>query len=160
MVFGFGGIPLLYMGDEIALFNDDDFIKDKTKRDDNRWIHRPAMPWQVAEDAAQGKKPGTPATRVRKAMENLIQARLNLPSLHAAVATKVRAGQGHGVAIFERIHPSGNVIQLYNLAETRRWVSRDEILALPDWVTDQLTGQNFALGDGLELEPYQVLWLS
>ncbi len=160
MVFGFGGIPLLYMGDEIALFNDDDFVKDKTKRDDNRWIHRPAMPWQVAEDAAQGKKPGSPATRVRKAMENLIQARLNLPSLHAAVATKVRAGQGHGVAIFERIHPSGNVIQLYNLAETRRWVSRDEILALPDWVTDRLSGQSFALGDGLELEPYQVLWLS
>ncbi len=159
MVFGFGGIPLLYMGDEIALFNDDDFVKDKTKRDDNRWIHRPAMPWDVAESAAAGKKPASTATRVRKGIDNLISARLQLPSLHAAVATKVKAGQGHGVAIFERIHPAGNVIQVYNLAETRRWVSRDELQALGNQVTDYLSGRSIELNSGIELEPYDVLWL-
>lgn len=159
MVFGFGGIPLLYMGDEIALFNDDDFKKDKTKRDDNRWIHRPSMPWDVAEDAAAGKKPTSTATKVRKGMENLINTRLQLPSLHASVATKVRAGQGQGVAIFERVHPAGNIVQIYNLAETRRWISRDELGALNDEVTDHLTQRKMNLGEGFELEPYQALWL-
>lgn len=48
MVFGFGGIPLLYMGDELALLNDDQFAADPAHADDNRWIHRPEMPWPIA----------------------------------------------------------------------------------------------------------------
>ena len=41
MVLGFGGLPLLYMGDELALRNDYDFVDDPEHADDNRWVHRP-----------------------------------------------------------------------------------------------------------------------
>ena len=44
----YGGIPLVYMGDEIALLNDRSFADDAAKADDNRWLHRPAMDWEAA----------------------------------------------------------------------------------------------------------------
>ena len=44
----FPGIPLVYMGDELGLDNDRSYLDDPEKADDSRWIHRPAMPWNVA----------------------------------------------------------------------------------------------------------------
>ena len=43
VVFSFGGIPLIYMGDELAMFNDPQWDADLAHADDNRWMHRPAM---------------------------------------------------------------------------------------------------------------------
>ena len=45
IVLGFGGLPLIYMGDELGLRNDYDFADDPEHADDNRWVHRPPMPW-------------------------------------------------------------------------------------------------------------------
>ena len=159
MIFGFGGIPLLYMGDEIAMFNDETFLTDPTKVEDNRWINRPAMDWATAEAAAAGQNPDSVATRVRRRIDRIIEARLLLPSLHAGVATKTRAGFAPGVLIFERQHPAGNLTQVYNLTDGTRWVDRDELPTLGDRVYDHLSGESFNLGPGFEMYPYQALWL-
>ena len=45
LVLGFGGLPLIYMGDELGLLNYYDFVEDPDHADDNRWVHRPPMPW-------------------------------------------------------------------------------------------------------------------
>jgi amylosucrase len=42
MICSFGGIPLLYYGDEIGTLNDDTFLEDETKAGDNRWITVPS----------------------------------------------------------------------------------------------------------------------
>ncbi|MDX1352592.1 MAG: alpha-amylase family glycosyl hydrolase [Thiomicrorhabdus sp.] len=49
MILSFGGIPLLYYGDEIGTLNDDSYLDDPHKMDDNRWVHRPYINWQKAE---------------------------------------------------------------------------------------------------------------
>ena len=117
------------------------------------------MNWQIADEAAAGKKPSSVHTRIRKGIDNLIETRLSLPSLHAGVATKARAGRGQGVVIFERLSPAGNTTQIYNLGEGSRWVGRDELPHL-DWkVVDHLTGREFAIGDGINLAQYESLWL-
>ena len=54
MVFGFGGLPLLYMGDELGMLNDHSYLDDPAKSADNRWVHRPAMDWSLAEGHAAG----------------------------------------------------------------------------------------------------------
>lgn len=36
MVFGFSGLPLLYMGDELGMLNDPSYLADAAKSDDNR----------------------------------------------------------------------------------------------------------------------------
>ena len=45
VVFSFGGMPLIYMGDELALRNDPRWARDPAHAHDNRWMHRPPMDW-------------------------------------------------------------------------------------------------------------------
>jgi amylosucrase len=47
-VFAASGIPLIYMGDEIGLENDFEFLNEVEKRNEKRWLHRPLMDWQRA----------------------------------------------------------------------------------------------------------------
>jgi len=159
MVFGFGGIPLIYMGDEIGLFNDDSFVNDPSKAEDNRWLHRPTMDWNTALAAAAGELGHSVPGQIRSRMQRLIDTRRRLPALHAGVASKVRAGRGQGVAIFDRFHPAGNLVQVYNLHEQNRFVNTDELAGLHGEVIDELTGQHLWLHDGLMLAPYEVRWL-
>jgi amylosucrase len=159
MVFGFGGIPLLYMGDEIGMFNDYSFVDDPEKAEDNRWIHRPKMDWSAAELARTAKNKTSVAARIYSGISQITSARKQSPALHASVTTKVRAGRGSGVAIFERNHPAGQMIQVYNLSEDSRWVSQDELGDLSGKIEDRLTGEVFELREGITLSPYAALWL-
>jgi len=36
-----GGIPLIYLGDELGTLNDYSYLEDKAKAHDSRWVHRP-----------------------------------------------------------------------------------------------------------------------
>jgi len=159
MVFGFGGIPLLYMGDEIGLINDSSYLKDETKAEDNRWIHRPKMNWKTADAAAGGELDTAVAGRIRARIKHLVDTRKSLPALHAGVATQVRKTGGAGVVIFDRKHPAGNLVQVYNLADSGRWISASDI-GLHGVVTDHLTGHTFDLGAGIPLAPYEARWIS
>ncbi|MCW8924479.1 MAG: alpha-amylase, partial [Gammaproteobacteria bacterium] len=49
LILSFGGIPLLYYGDEIGTLNDCDFLNDEHKAHDSRWTHRPNFNWDKAE---------------------------------------------------------------------------------------------------------------
>ncbi len=49
LILSFGGIPLLYYGDEIGTINDNSFTDDPDKANDNRWMHRPIIDWDKAE---------------------------------------------------------------------------------------------------------------
>ena len=165
MVFGFGGIPLLYMGDEIGMVNDESFLGDPAQAEDNRWIHRPAMDWKAAEKAvskpAASAAPTTVvAARIRAGIQHLISLRGTLPSLHAAVSTEVRAGRSAGVAIFDRKHPAGHLVQVYNLSDGERFVDTNELGGLYGELHDHITGHTFDIGGGIPLAPYEVRWLT
>lgn len=41
IVYAVGGIPLLYLGDEVAMLNDYSYRHDPNRRGDSRWVHRP-----------------------------------------------------------------------------------------------------------------------
>ncbi len=165
MVFGFGGIPLLYMGDEIGMLNDSSYLKDAAKAEDNRWIHRPAMAWKVANKAlatptAKATAATATAHAIRAGIQRLIETRRNLPALHAAVATTVRAVDAKGVIVFDRPHPAGHLVQVYNVTTTEKWIGAHELAGMTGFVIDRLTGNSVEVRDGIALAPYQVLWLS
>ncbi len=50
MILSFGGIPLLYYGDEIGTLNDDSYRNDPFKKGDTRWVHRPSIDWEKADN--------------------------------------------------------------------------------------------------------------
>lgn len=49
MILAFGGIPLIYYGDEIGTINDDSYVNDPIKAGDSRWVHRHVIDWEKAE---------------------------------------------------------------------------------------------------------------
>ena len=48
VAFAHGGLPLVYMGDELGLLNDPGWADDPAHSGDNRWMHRPRMDWAAA----------------------------------------------------------------------------------------------------------------
>lgn len=81
-----GGIPLVYMGDEIGLLNDRSYLDDPSTADDNRWTHRPHMDWALA---AQRHEPGTVQARLFGQLQSLLSDRAALPALHGESAPQV-----------------------------------------------------------------------
>jgi amylosucrase len=83
LICSFGGMPLLYMGDEIGLLNDYGFEQVPDHAHDNRWLHRPRMNWAVAN------APSWPEQALLEGVKQIIRRRKSLPELHAAVPTQI-----------------------------------------------------------------------
>jgi amylosucrase len=114
VVYGYGGIPLLYMGDELGLRNDRSYLDDPRQAGDNRWLHRPAMDWDVAERRTD---PGTVEGRIFTGLRHLARVRAGLAALHAAVESEpVDVGNGAVLALRRR-HPAGAFLGLYNMSD-------------------------------------------
>ncbi|MEA1922123.1 MAG: amylosucrase [Pseudomonadota bacterium] len=72
MILSFGGIPLLYYGDEIGTLNDDSYKDDPYKKGDTRWVHRPSIDWDKAE---RRKMPGTVEYEIFSELKRMIAVR-------------------------------------------------------------------------------------
>jgi len=77
MIMSFGGIPLLYYGDEIGTTNDYRYIQDERKSGDTRWMHRPKFNWQKAE---LRNRPNTVENRIFSALKKMIAVRKEVPA--------------------------------------------------------------------------------
>ena len=162
IVMGWGGVPVLWSGDELGLPNDPFWADEPAHADDNRWTHRPRLPWKVAE---QRSEPGTVAARMFTGIAELAAARTRLDHLHASVPSEVLTLSDPGVLPVLRRHPVGNLLALYNLTDGWR--------PFPAWRLDEfgLGAAQDVLAGGLEgapnqgddgnlwLAPYQAMWI-
>ncbi len=161
VMFGFGGLPVLWMGDELGLLNDEGWADDPAHAADNRWAHRPRMPWST-------ERPGEPEVAedrraILSGLRHLVSARAALPHLHAAHATEVWDARDPGVLLVVRRAPQGPLLMAANMSAEERWVP-DEVL---HWLGLHTPGLHDALGDAapalrfgaVRLAPYQVAWL-
>jgi amylosucrase len=120
VTFAFGGVPLIYMGDEIALRNDLSYLDDPALAGDNRWMHRPPMDWDAAD---RRKDASTLEGRVFGWMQRLAETRRATLALRSGgLAEVVDAGDGRVLA-WRRRHPrSGTFLGLANFCEDDVWV--------------------------------------
>ena len=72
LIMSFGGIPLLYNGDALGLLNDYSYLNDPSKADDNRWVHRPKINWEQAD---QRYRKGSVECTVFNATKKMISVR-------------------------------------------------------------------------------------
>jgi len=115
VVFSFGGIPLIYMGDELALRNDPGWRADPAHAHDNRWMHRPPMDWAAA---ARRADPGSLEGRVFGALHGLAQARQGLLALRSGGTTEILAAGNRHVLAYRRAHPrSAPFLALTNFSD-------------------------------------------
>lgn len=127
--FAYGGIPLVYMGDELALRNDHSYELDPAHADDNRWMHRPPMDWDVA---ARRDLPGTLEHRVFTSMRRLVAARRALPSIDGGARSVVHDTGDRRIFCFERTHAyHGPLCAVANFSDEPVAVP---VAVLPGWV--------------------------
>lgn len=154
IVFGFGGIPLLYMGDELGMLNDESYKNDPAKADDNRWIHRPKMDWDLAAKAANGE--GV-AGRVYEAIGNLIKARKSLDSIHASVTAETSTQNDGDLLLIKRKHAAGLLTEIYNLTEKTQYLDTFDV-AFGDR-TEAISGRKMHFAGQVAVPPYAAWWI-
>ena len=158
LIASFGGIPLIYMGDELALTNDYSYIADPHRAHDSRWLHRPQMDWAKASNRATAN---TTSARVYQGVRDILARRRHLPQLHGAHPTRIVESGQSGVFAFVRCAPVGPLVCIFNFTEN--WSGLPSSWARLQGATrfeDALSGQSVALhADKIILPPYARLWL-
>jgi amylosucrase len=159
IVYGFGGIPLLYMGDELALLNDPSYLDEPEHAEDNRWMHRPRMPWAKA---SRRTDPATLEGRVYAMVKHLGDVRRSLPALHAAVESVPTETSNPAILAVLRSHAAGDLVQLYNVSPDWQRCDVAALGALHDRaLTDHLSGDPLRIEAGqVVLAPYAAVWLT
>jgi amylosucrase len=77
LILSFGGIPLVYYGDELGTPNDYTFLDNAAKAGDSRWIHRPSIDWERAE---KRNRRGSVEQRVFDGIKRAIEVRKTVPA--------------------------------------------------------------------------------
>jgi amylosucrase len=154
LILGFGGLPLIYMGDELALRNYYDFHEDPDHADDNRWVHRPPMPWDLADNR---HIEGTVEARVWHALRHLIAVRSSLPSLDASVESEILDPVNPAVLVFQRRYQTQTMVGVYNMTTESQKLPR-WVIPLGNWAWDALTDETPLTNGSLTLDGYQVRW--
>ena len=158
LIAGYGGIPLIYMGDELALLNDHGYLEVPGHAHDSRWIHRPRMDWAAAADREVSEAAGA---RVFRGVRHILARRRATGALHGGVPVEVLRAGVAGVFAFKRAAPTGAVVGLFNFADDWRNVG-------VGWLRGQGAGRLWdalseseveAHGGAVVLPPQGRVWL-
>ncbi len=108
-----GGIPLIYLGDEIGMLNDYSFRDDPAHERDSRWVHRPQADWQKY---ARRDVPETIENQVYRRLQALISLRKTQDVFVGGLLEIIPTGNDH-VLGFIRRHLGRQVVVLANFSE-------------------------------------------
>ena len=152
-----GGIPLLYLGDELATLNDYRYVDDPAKAADSRWVHRPALD---PDALARRADPDTIEGRLFTRLTHLIAIRRREPLFAGTEATFPDLGNDHVLALV-RHADRRCLIALANVTERPQTVDGIalRLAGLVEGAHDLVAEEHFAVGHDVTLEPYHVLWL-
>jgi amylosucrase len=158
MILAFGGIPLLYMGDEIGMLNDESYLDDPDLAGDNRWLHRPYMNWQKA---AERHDWSTTAGRLFQGLRQLINVRKDTHAFHAEAASYAVWTHNEHVFGLLRESPRGRVLVVGNFSEWGQALSRGRLqeMGFRGKVRELITGQELDEWSDIYFRPYQAMWL-
>ena len=111
-----GGVPLIWMGDEVAADGDRSWREDPDRSADNRWEHRPVQDWDAV--AAARADPTSAAGRVWHGLRDLLAARRRLDALRSGGRAEVLDVGPDAVLALARRHPrSAPLLALLNVAD-------------------------------------------
>ncbi|MEN6531141.1 MAG: alpha-amylase family glycosyl hydrolase [Anaerolineaceae bacterium] len=143
-----GGIPLIYLGDEIATLNDYGYLEDPKHKNDSRWVHRlGADPERYSQRTDANTLPG----RVFQHMRELIELRKSLSGLAGGKLEVIDTRNG-SVLGFVRLNQGERLLILANFSEREH--------AIPERVVQEnMLDQKSVLFGKPEFSENGTLWL-
>jgi amylosucrase len=157
IAYSIGGIPLLYLGDEIAALNDYAYVKDPHKKSDSRWVHRPL--WQETSYAARHDS-ATLAGRVFPVFAKYAKLRKEHAVLSVGQVEVLDSGHP-SVFAFAKRKRGDLLLVVANFSESPielpciKFASASSATVLCDLLSDK----EFSLQEGLALDSCGLLWL-
>lgn len=152
-----GGIPLIYVGDEIGMLNDYSYDSDIEKTGDSRWVHRPAFDWKKAEKRRDSQ---SVEGRIYLGLLQLIQIRRQNLAFSGSETDFIDTENNHVLGYF-RQYEGQSVLVLANFKETSEEISAKRLrhLGFRKTCTDLVAGRTMTATKTLTLEPYQLMIL-
>ncbi|GIG28293.1 amylosucrase [Cellulomonas marina] len=159
VVLSTGGLPLLFLGDEVGQLNDYAALEEPGHAEDSRWVNRPRYP---AQRYAEREDPTTDAGRVFAGLRLLLETRRRTPEL---AGNRLVPFDAHDPALVAYQRPGWDergattVLVVVNVADEPRAVAPTTLSGLPDDAEDLLDGGTRSLARGLTLPAHGVVWL-
>ena len=150
-----GGIPLIYLGDEIGTLNDYTYRDDPAHERDSRWVHRPRADW---EKYARRNNPATLEGRVYQGLKMLIGLRKQLDAFSGGDLEIIPTETAH-VLGFTRTHAGHRAVLFANFSERPQTIPARVVAQYSVHTKKQLHGvsQYSPQGD-MTIEPLD-LWV-
>ncbi len=150
IILGYGGIPLVNMGDELGMLNNRDYQNNADFDGDGRWLHRVSMNWQQADKRHQN---GMVEQKVFEGLSELIQLRAGLTALKGGQA-HVLATANDAVLVLHHRNAQGELYVAGNFSDK---VQKFKLPNVNASLEDCRTGK--AQAKSVELKPYETIWL-
>ncbi|KZE88658.1 alpha-amylase family protein [Microbacterium sp. TNHR37B] len=152
-----GGIPLLYLGDEVAQLNDPTYADDPVRRGDSRWVHRGQRP----RDRYAAKNDDTTVPgRVFRRMTKLISVRQSTPELAGNALLPFHTPY-RSVVGFQRPAPDDatRVLVLANVGDAEVAIDALTLSGFERTAHDLVHDAEIDLDDGIALPAHGFVWL-
>lgn len=157
VVLSIGGVPLLYLGDELGTLNDRSFASDPERAEDSRWVHRVARDQRLLE---QRRDEDTVAGRIFCGIQRLVATRTANEGFGGTDAEFLEPGNDH-VFAYRRTGSGVSITVVANVTEQSQTVSLGRI-GIPESgaiCRELISERTIAIDGSLTLAPYQVYWL-
>ena len=151
-----GGIPLIYLNDEVGTLNDYGFRDDPSKANDSRWVHRPATNW---EKAALRQDEKSIEGQIFQNLQRLIKLRKSHPVFSGNEMQIIDSGN-QSVLGYLRTQGTARTLVFANFSEQEQIipVTLLHLYGPSSTFENMLTGENLPFTD-LTLAPYQFICL-
>ncbi|MBN9178146.1 MAG: amylosucrase [Microbacterium sp.] len=150
-----GGIPLLYLGDEVAQLNDYSYRDDPARRGDSRWVHRGNRP---RDRYAERGDESTAAGRVFRRLTKLISVRQQAPEFAGNDLIGFRTPHPSVVG-YQRPGPDTRVLVLANVGDAEVQIDPLTLSGFAREAYDLVHDADLDLDEGLTLPPHGFVWV-
>ncbi len=158
IILSIGGIPLIYLGDEVGTLNEYSFVHDPYKAGDSRWVHRPKTKWAWQERVLDDVS--SPHGRIFAELVRLIALRKQQPAIYDSDTEFAEIDNGH---LFGYIRYGRGQRLLIVANFSNQFQEMDEnhlrMYGAAYRFTDLIRSQTLTAERPLRLEPYQCMWL-
>ena len=161
IVLSFGGIPMIYAGDEIGTLNDYTFLNETDKKEDSRWVNRPKQDWALVKKLDDMQHP---QSVIYNRIKSLIALRKRLPVLADRSNPLIHHCGNEHLFVFERKGNEKSLLIICNFDESEQ-VFDSGFLERLGYLKDQsfyeiIGGAHIRLNSGfISIAPYGMLWI-
>lgn len=157
IAFSAGGIPLIYLGDEVAALNRYEYVNDPAQAHDSRWVHRPLWSEKLY---AERMDPLTVTGRVFAGFRRLAEVRRSQPIFSIQPMTVVDSGHP-SVLAFQKHDSTSLLTVLGNFAETEAVLGRERVHALLAGRkgTELLSDRSITPEEPLVMKACELFWI-